>query len=104
MPLDGVLEVDPLVFVDETVLLDVVVMSLVVVDEITVPVAFSFSAVIEEIISTLSTVAEEIKISLSSDLIWNKDPNPVEDTAGTITTLKTSGASWLCKYAANSVK
>ena len=88
MPLDDEPDdVDPLVLVDETVLFEVVVMSVVVVDETTVPVAFNFSAVIEEIISTLSTVADEINISLSSDLIWNKDPNPVEDTAGTITTL-----------------
>jgi len=42
----------------------------------TVPVAFNFSALRELITSTLSTVADDIKISLSSANTWNNDPKP----------------------------
>jgi len=44
----------------------------------TVPVALIFSAVIDVIISTLSTVADDIKISFSEEFIWNNDPNPLD--------------------------
>ena len=45
------------------------------VDVTTVPVDFNLSADTEEMISTLDTVADEINSSLSSELIWNKEPN-----------------------------
>ena len=80
------------------------VVDVVPLETTTVPVALSFSAVIDVIISTLSTVADEIKISFSAELIWNREPNPLDACDGTMTTLKTSGDNWLCTNAANSEK
>ena len=45
----------------------------------TAPEAFSFSAEILLMISTLSTVADDMNNSLSSAKIWNNDPNPDVD-------------------------
>ena len=45
----------------------------------TVPEALSFSAEMLLMISTLSTVADDMNNSLSSAKIWNNDPNPDVD-------------------------
>ena len=60
---------------DTVATVDVVLV--VSVDVTTVPVDFNLSADILDIISTLSTVAELITISLSCELIWNKEPKPL---------------------------
>ena len=67
------------------------------VDETTVPDALSCSAVFDEIICTLSTVADEIGSWLSPTVTSNREPKLTVELDGTITTLNTSGANTLCK-------
>ena len=68
------------------------------------PDAFSLLAVIESIISILSTVAPLIKISSDSDLISYKLPNPCNVWLGTTTIVTKSGAFVAITYVLSSEK